>query len=304
MANRIRIPVDAPDDILGVYGAGAKLRLEHSVTGGGSGFTEVTTATIVSGTTIYVLDHPTGATGDWYRHRYSTTTPTLPEHYSAYSAEYQGGVDAGLCALADVRQRLGIGPTATADDELLLELIEQVTDEILSYTGRQFVPDPPTGTKTVYLDHAGDGRTLWLPRGVRSVTYLGVATTDQPADGTGTYTEITAGVYVDPPEHERSRGWPGTRVTLGSSANATFTAGKRTVKVTGAFGWAAVPPTIERIAIAAVVSRYMSKGAEGPRAAIGPDGRMIILRDISPADMAVLDQYRDIPVGYSLGIGR
>lgn len=295
MAIRIRIGIDAPDDVLGLFGAGAKVRLERSATGGGAGFSEVATATIVSGTTIYVLDHAGGTAGDWYRHRYSTTTPTLPEHYGAYSDEYQGGVESGLCTLADVKQRLGI--TDATDDELLLELIDQVTDEIIAYTGRQLVPDPATGTKTVYLDYDGDGATLWLPRGVRSVSYLGVATGDQPDDGTGTYTEITATYrYVDPPEHERSRGWPGTRITLRDTAPATFYAGKRTVKLTGAFGWAAVPPTIERIAQNVVVRRYIARqsGRGGADIVVGsPDTAFTTLRDVSPEERRTLDGYRD-----------
>lgn len=295
MAIRIRIPVDAPDDILALFGAAAKVRLERSATGGGVGFSEVATATVVSGTTIYALDDAGGDTGEWYRHRYSTTTPTLPEHYGAYSDEYQGGVETGLCSLADVRHLVpNLAATDTSPDEDLLEYIATVTDDIIGYCERGFLPDPATGTKTVYLDYAGDGSTLWLPRGVRSVTYLGVASSDQPGDGTGIYTEITTGYYLDPPEHERSRGWPATRITLGSLAARSFEAGKRTVKLTGAFGWAAPPPRVSQIAARAVYLLWQAQNSPSNALAIAsPDGSAIrLLHTYHPKDVEYLDTFR------------
>lgn len=290
MPNLIRVYVEDADALLvsDMYDAGAIIRLQSCATKTGTYANEATTA-LVSGTKAYTLYDADGTSSTWYRTRYENAGGTVT---SDWSAVFQvGGEAAGyLCSLEDVKQKLGL--TGTSSDEELAEIIGQVTDEILHYTGRQLTPDPASGTKTVYLDCSMTGVVLYLPKGVRSPTYLGVASTDQPDSGSGTYTEIAAAYYyLDPPEHERSHGWPATSISLASGYY--FYRGRRTVKLTASFGWAAVPPTIERIALAACVGRYMSKGSAEPRALVGPDGRMTILRDISPADMSVLDSYRE-----------
>jgi hypothetical protein len=81
---------------------------------------------------------------------------------------------------------------------------------------------------------------------------------------------------------------PGRRIVFSDQSGTYFSAGYNTVQLTGKLGWAEVPPEVGRIAASAVVSQHMTKGSEGPRAVIGPDGRTTILRDISPADYQTL----------------
>jgi Phage gp6-like head-tail connector protein len=294
MPNRIQVFVDEADALLnaGMYDAGAIVRLHFCATETGA-YANVGTAPLVTGTKVYTLYDSDGTGSTWYKTRFENAGGSIT---SDWSAVFQvGGEEAGyLCSLADVKQRLNIDATDTKDDEWLHGAIVAVTDEIESVTGRRFRPDPASGTKTVYLDYHGDGRTLWFPKGIRSVTYLGYATEDQP-DGTGTYTEITTGYYVDPPEHERDPGWPGTRITLGWTTGQRFYWGRRSVMVTGAFSWAAVPTGVRSIAEMMVVSAFKARSAGGTSTfTIGTEGERTFVRQLTTANIPLLNWYRDV----------
>lgn len=199
-----------------------------------------------------------------------------------------------IANLQDVKRRLGV--TDSADDDAIMSAIMAVSSALEKFTSRSFGPDPASGTKTVYLDHSGSDDMHRFPRGIRSVTYLGVASTDQP-DGTGTYTEIpSTGYYIDPPEHEREPGWPGTRITL--SRSARFWPGHRTIKVTGAFGWATVPDDIREIAETLVVSAWKARGSGGTSTfTIGAEGERTYTRLLMTSNIPGLEGYRDVAVG-------
>jgi len=295
MAKTLSLAVEDPDAILAAtnYDAGAVIRVHWCATEAGV-YASLTTVAIVSGTKTYTVHDSAGTAVTWYRTRYENAGATV---VSDWTASFQAGDETGgrLCSLVDVKQRLGV--TDTTDDEILLEFIDQVSDEIASVTGRSFVPDPLSGTKTVYLDYSGDGYTLFLPKGVRTVTYLGTASTDQP-DGTGTYTEITSAYYyLDPPAHERSNGWPATRISLPWNRSGQFYTGRRTVKLTGSFGWASVPPAIRAIAEMLVVSAYRARGSGGLTTyTIGTEGERSYQRMLTTADIKTLAWYRDAPV--------
>jgi hypothetical protein len=297
MPNRIQVFVDEADALLnaGMYDAGAIVRVHSSVTETGA-YANVGTAALVTGTRVYTVYDNTGTSSTWYKSRFENAGGSI---VSDWSAAFQvGGEEAGyLCSLADVKQRLGIVASDVTDDEWLHEAIVATTDEIEAVTGRRFRPDPASGTKTVYLDYSGDGQTLWLPKGIRSATYLGYSVTDQP-DGTGTYTEIPAtGYYIDPPEHERSAGWPGTRISLGWTSGYRFYPGRRVIKLTAAFGWAAVPPTIRAVAEMIVVSAYRARSSGGTSTfTIGVEGERTYTRMLSTDKIPALAAYRDMVV--------
>lgn len=310
MPNQLKLTAENPDELLntGAYDAGALIQVQAGTASTQPGdFADLTgtgstpTIAIVAGTRIYTAYDPTGTSSTWYRTRYKNAAATRVSDWSdSFQAAPEG---TGLiCSLYDVKQALG--ETGTANDEDILENIRQVTASIQHYTGRQFVRSPGSGTETWTEDVGGDGldvlgyqRTLLYPKGLASLTTLEVATTSQPVTS-GTYTTVTStDWFLRPTATSRSYGWPATRIVISDVSGSYFARGYNTVRLTGARGWDTVPYDIQGIGQRAAVASYMTKGSgAGGMVALGPDGTTRILRHISPADMATLNSYRDVPV--------
>lgn len=299
MPNIVKITSETPDEILnaGSYGAGAVIRLQWSATETGtfadvSGTGSTPTVAVVAGTRIYTGYDPLGTVSTWYRERYENVGAT---RLSDWTPVFQVADEtAGLLAsLYDAKQRLGIDPSTTTEDENLLEIITQVSAEIHGYTGRRFARSPSSGTSTFYFDVERTGRVLRIPQGIASMTTLEVATSSQPETG-GTFTTVPAAEwFLRPVTAERSYGWPATSVHISDLSSSYFADGYNTVRAVMALGFASVPYDIQAVALSAVVRNHMSKGAPGGVTALaGPTGQMVILRGIGPQEMQTLDRYR------------
>lgn len=197
-----------------------------------------------------------------------------------------------LCTIAQVKARVfPAGITDTADDALFTELVEQVSGWIQTYTGRKLVPD---NAATWTFDTAY-GNVLRIPRGIRSITSMGVAQTPQPDTG-GTYTTVTAAdrllrpLAVDLPE-----GWPPTevRLTRGTLAGTvrTFADADNGCTITGNFGWAVTPVDVAAVCIEGVVAAYaVRKG--GPVDVLGGEGSTFPGWTPTWPQRMTLDRYR------------
>ena len=289
----VQVYVEDPAALLnaGMYDTGAVVRVHWSATETGA-YASVGTAALVAGTRSYTVYHAAGTSSTWYRTRYENAGGSI---LSDWSPVFQvGGEEAGyLCSLADVRQRIvGLGSSDTGPDEDLAEYIRSVSEQILGYTGREFVGSAADETRT--FDVSTFTASLYVPGGIRSVTTLGIAGSDQP-DTAGTYTTTTS-YYLRPLAHERTEGWPATRIETGSGTY--FHPGRSTVQIVGRFGWAEVPPVIARIAGDAVVAMYgaMSSGATGRTMVDAVTGAVRFLRYIPKEDRELLDFYADRPV--------
>lgn len=273
MSNIIHIDVAAPDEILnaGAFAAGAVIRLQTSATETGayadvSGTGSTPTIAVVTLTNSYTGYDPNGSSSSWYRTRYENSAAT---RLSDWSAVFQaGGEEAGwLCSLYDAERRLVQSGSTLNDDEraLVMGYIPEVSDYIRQVTGRRLSPDPLSGTKT-YRVHTKAGRVLWLPRGIRSITTLGVASTGQPSSG-GTYTTATAAdYYIDPPEYTRQTGWPGSAIVIRSNASGPVTAfsdAEFGAEIAGAFDFAATPAAISHVALNLVVAAFRDRASSG-----------------------------------------
>lgn len=310
MASVIKVTVENAGELLnaGAYGAGALIRIQSSATESGSfanlsGTGSTPTIALVDGTRIYTGYDPSGTTSLWYKVRYESSDGLRT---SDYSAAFQTGGEAGgyICSLYDAKQRLfPPGHTDTTEDEAILGYIAQVSRFIENRTGRRFTPDPASGT-TTYRFHTRDtsrcpycgNPTLYIERGIRSVTTLGIATDDQPSSG-GTYTSATStAYYIDPPEADRPPGWPGTWLCFRSNATGAETAyytASYGAEITGGFGFAAVPGDIEQVALNLVVAAHTARGvAGGDRYTVNIDGSRTFERALSYSDRMILDWYR------------
>ena len=298
MPNPVDINVPNPDEILnaGLYAAGAVIRLQSSTTETGvfadvSGTGSTPTIAIVTLTNSYTGYDPNGTSSTWYRTRYENSGAT---RLSDWKAAFQvGAEEAGqLCSAYDVEARLVQSGSALVDDEhaLVVGIIAEVSDYIHHITGQRFTPDPLSGTRT-YRFHTRAGRKLRIPKGIRSITTLGVATQSQPSSG-GTYVTATStDYYIDPPEHDRDVGWPGDAICFRINASgAIFVDAEFGAEVTGAFAFAAVPPAIahvaENLAVAAFRARASSGG--GPGITINVDGSRTYDPMLSHKDRATL----------------
>ena len=174
-----------------------------------------------------------------------------------------------LCTIAQVKARIPI--TDSADDAMLTEMVTEISAWIENFTGRKLAPD----NAATYTFDTVAGYTLRIPYGIRSVTSMGVAQTHQPDTG-GTYVTIPAAdQLLRPKVQDGPIGWPFTRIDLtrGTLAGSvrTFASAQNGCTITGNFGFAAVPPEIESIAIDAVVTAYTTR-QDGASGVIGAEG--------------------------------
>lgn len=301
MSTILHISVENPDELLnaGAYGSGAIVRVQWSATETGtfadiSGTGSTPTVPIVAATTAYTAYDPAGTSSTWYRTRYESATAA---RLSDWSDPFQTGGEEGgsISSLYDIKQRLKIAATDTTDDELLLEFIRRTATGIMGWTGRRFVRDPLSGTRTFLVDVTCSGRVLRIPRGIATATLLEIATTSQPESG-GTYTSaLAADWFLRPIEEDRDFGWPATEIVLSDMATGsvtTFTKGYNAVRWTGAMGWSEIPGDIAAISDGAVIRQYLAKGSGVAQALGGDTFSSRLLRWISPEDRATLSWYR------------
>lgn len=177
-----------------------------------------------------------------------------------------------LCTTAQVKARIfPAGVTDNADDVLISELIDQVSDFIEQYTGRKLVPV----SSTTYLFDTVSGWTLRVPIGIRTITNLGVNNLTHQPDSGGSYTTVAATDYLLRPKvQDGPQGWPFTelQISRGTLAGTISSFGNiaNGATITGTFGFASTPPDIQSVAIDAVVAAFAAR-KDGASGVIGAD---------------------------------
>lgn len=190
--------------------------------------------------------------------------------------------------LADVKTRMG--RTDTADDTLIQQLCDETNQWIETYTGRVIAPYSAT-TYTLDGNTAVD-TFLDVPIGIRTLTLVEVA----PYTGSA-FTTVPATDYLIRPDlASLPPGWPATTLLFSdypAGSYAKWPAGYANVRLTGTFGFAAIPDDVRGVAIARVVRQFHGRQA-GQTDIIGSDetGAPIVSRYTSPADLATLNRYR------------
>jgi hypothetical protein len=196
-----------------------------------------------------------------------------------------------LATSAQVKARLGV--TDSVDDALVSELINEISDWVQGYTGRKLVPE----AGVTYVFDTVAGWTLRIPRGVRTITSMGVALTHQP-DAGGTYISVPAADRLLRPKPESNgEGWPFFEVRISRVALAVsgFRTAENGCTITGDFGFAATPPDIQSVVIDGVVAAYQSM-SDGGSSVIGADALAIApwkdFFGIGSPQLKVLNSYR------------
>lgn len=193
----------------------------------------------------------------------------------------------GYTTLATLKAELGV--TTVDDDTRLERVVETVSRSIDEYTGfpeRQFFQSA-AGTVRYY--------TAELPL----VLYVGdfdtITAVEVDRSGDGTYEtslDITAGTGVvhRAPYNANDQGKPYTRLEVSSNAATTFPVGvRRGVKVTGTWGWPAIPKQVEEACL--IQSARVFRRAEVPFGIVAlsdVDARAVRLQAQLDADVQVL----------------
>lgn len=278
-------------DLLGTAGPEGPIdhvQIERSATGGGAGFANIGSVTLVSPTLRYTYFDKDGAASDWYRwypSNAANTFPTSPNR--TYSNEVQPTtIEPGICDLGDMKQRLEIDDPD--DDEMLSSIIGDVTTAIEGYCERRFIRIPQSGTQTWLFDVACTSRTLLVPQGITGLTLVEVAT----QTGGAFATVPTSSWFERPLAAGRPRGWPGTSIVLSDLGSYFFYQGLETVRTTMALGFPSIPDDVRAIGERAVTRRWKAKQS-GQADIIGTsEFGDRFLRSLPPEDRDKLDFYR------------
>lgn len=240
MANTLTITVDNPDELLnaGAYGAGAVIRVQSSATEGGAyadltGTGSTPTIPLAAATRIYNGFDPAGVSTTWYRTRYENAAAS---RVSDWTAPFPAVSTTAYASLADTRDYLDLPDTSA--DELVQELLVRASAVLDAKCGRTFYRYPAvSGTEIRTYDSDG------YPRLRADIVSL---TTVELADYSGgAYTALTSTDWVLRPDRPEP-GWPYTSLALsdrGSRSSVPW--GYRIWRLTGAYGFPAVPPLIE-----------------------------------------------------------
>ena len=204
-----------------------------------------------------------------------------------------------LCTIAQVKARIfPAGVTDTADDTLLTELIEQVSDYVEQYTGRKLL----AVSSTTYVFDTIAGYVLRVPIGIRTITSMGVNNLTHQPDASGTYTTVAATDYLLRPKvQDAPQGWPFMEVHIsrGTLAGTITAFGNITngCTITGTFGFATTPPDIQAVVIDAVVAAFQAR-KDGASGVIGANEGVLTPWDgffgMGSPQRGTLDRYRFI----------
>lgn len=147
----------------------------------------------------------------------------------------------GLTTLAKVKSYLGI--SETADDTLLQNIIDSVSEAIEHYCGRRFALEE----RTEFYDGEGSSSLVLKCRPVESVSSI----IDDTSHNFPASAEMDDDFYVFYPE-----------AGIIELTNGTFANGKRNVKVTYTAGFSVVPPAVEQAANI-LIGNYYNRGHSG-----------------------------------------
>lgn len=200
---------------------------------------------------------------------------------------------------AAVKARLSIGNTT--DDAVIDTLCDQVNGFVESYTHRQVGPFATGSTFTLHFeseDAYENGRVFVHTPGISSITLLEVA----PYTGAAYVTVPASDYFLMPADSDRDTGWPAfevhmTDIPSASNGQPFFAPGYNTVRITGDFGWAAIPTEVQEVATNLALALWRSRSAGTSDVfTIGPDGERTFERALSDKDRRTLNRYQTVTI--------
>jgi hypothetical protein len=238
----------------------------------------------------------------WYRLVFldADSDESLPSAPIQNAAETTVPLDSdALCDFELTKQLVGWKSTSEANDDQLRSLINDVSDLIHEYTGRQFVVDEEPATLRYLLETDDvEERSLMIDDLSAPAETIEIRLRD------GTLLETVDLALVEQLTHSRRRGRPIVELGFvpGFSGSALLARGNA-VDVTGTWGWPEIPETVTRFAmntVAAWATRDLSKFSASFRL---DSQRVEIPRVLPDTVKAGLKLFRRTPVG-GVQVGR
>ena len=194
----------------------------------------------------------------------------------------------GYATLADFKQyAIPEGTADVADDSVIDAIIESVSRVIDNQTCRHFYKD---ATDSVQYFTASESFELEIP------DLVSVTTLQTDDGGLRTYGWTWAAKDFDLwPYNAAAEGIPYRRIDVSPASNYVFPANTaKGVKVTGKFGWPAVPTSIKLACLIASKSIYRSRFGENETAAatVTASGVVITPRDFPSEAWTLISPYR------------
>ena len=272
MAVKVQIGLDAPDDALRDFGAGALIRVERATAEDGV-YAEIGTVAIVAATYAYEYFDSAGTTASWYRWRVSNALNTV-----------QSGYQSGLRGTDTGQESLPSGSYATLDELLLThrqnisdtktlnryeKVLREVTRDLIREVGYDFFRHPESGTETRTF-YGNDADVLHVHQGIIDLTGIEIRT-----ETGGTWIALDSTDWDLEAELDDPNPVPGEpyfHVRLnGTGSYSKFPKIRQGVRLTLAWGWPAVPLDATEAAVAWARQRIGWDPSQ-PGGAPGPEG--------------------------------
>jgi len=248
---------------------GAALLLRVAPIGGGS--------LIVSGTAHVdqVGDGSDGTRGDW-SYEWKTGETDVPGFYlGQLEVTFQGGLtqtfpEPGFM-LIKIEDQLPLAPAYITREELKLSremtgyaFEDHEIDIAIGAASR--VIDDATGRR-YFADAVATNERLYSARSWRRVEIddlIELTSLEVDRDGDGDYEEVwSADRYLLNPANAPADGKPWDEIAVRTESGWTFPLGANRIRVTGKFGWKAVPPEL-KMAASILAQRYVLRLRQAP----------------------------------------
>ena len=190
----------------------------------------------------------------------------------------------GYCSLADVKSSARI--TDNVDDSMLELAVESASRLIDSYTQR-------------YFYNAGTATRLFAPQDsyVTEIDDLVTLTTLQTSDGETFDTTWQAKDYQLEPLNgvvDGLTGYPATRIRAVDDFIFTHLTGEATVRITGVWGWSAVPTAVKQATVIQAARIFKRNDSPLGIAGFGEMGAVRVGTQLDPDVKQLIEAYRKV----------
>lgn len=194
------------------------------------------------------------------------------------------------CSVAEFKSyAIPLATANTGDDTVIDGIIDSVSRWIDEQTGRHFYKNSTAETR---IFSPSDSRTVYVGELV-SITSIAL-----DLDGSKNYaTVLQTSDYDLAPYNAALEGKPYNRVELRLTSPYAFSRLSGSVKITGTFGWPAVPAHIREMCLDITKNVYHRRNGEqsgAGQATITAAGVIVTPRDLSDFSRSILAALRDI----------